>query len=100
MRMKEMKRLRVYEITREYGGPEEGGWWYSRHTEIFTGKPATYRLAKKALKVYLETIDEPFTITFRNHNAMGVETPEKSLLIVIHSNEHGSLATLEKPFYC
>ena len=25
--------LNVYEVTREYGGPEEGGWWYNaRHT--------------------------------------------------------------------
>jgi hypothetical protein len=22
--------VNVYEITREYGGPEEGGWWYNR----------------------------------------------------------------------
>lgn len=21
--------VNVYEVTREYGGPEEGGWWYN-----------------------------------------------------------------------
>ena len=24
----------VYEVTREYGGPEEGGWWYNEYTLI------------------------------------------------------------------
>lgn len=24
--------IRVYEVTREYGGPEEGGWWYDHYT--------------------------------------------------------------------
>jgi hypothetical protein len=24
-----MKFLNVYEVTRHYGGPEEGGWWYN-----------------------------------------------------------------------
>jgi hypothetical protein len=23
--------VNVYEVTREYGGPEEGGWWYNRY---------------------------------------------------------------------
>jgi hypothetical protein len=23
-----MKFVNVYEVTRHYGGPEEGGWWY------------------------------------------------------------------------
>lgn len=25
-------RLNEYEVTREYGGPEEGGWWYTRYS--------------------------------------------------------------------
>lgn len=24
-------RVNEYEVTREYGGPEEGGWWYNLH---------------------------------------------------------------------
>lgn len=24
----------AYEVTREYGGPEEGGWWYDHHDHI------------------------------------------------------------------
>jgi hypothetical protein len=25
-----MKYLNVYAVTRHYGGPEEGGWWFNR----------------------------------------------------------------------
>lgn len=28
--------MTVYIVTREYGGPEEGGWWYNRSTPEFT----------------------------------------------------------------
>lgn len=24
--------VNVYTVTRHYGGPEEGGWWYDNHT--------------------------------------------------------------------
>lgn len=26
--------LTVYEVTREFGGPEEGGWWYNLFTPV------------------------------------------------------------------
>jgi hypothetical protein len=26
----------AYEVTRHYGGPEEGGWWYNRYDPIET----------------------------------------------------------------
>lgn len=33
----------VYSVTRHYGGPEEGGWWYDRsrfmHTHCFNSDP-------------------------------------------------------------
>lgn len=28
--------INVYEVTREYGGPEEGGWWYNWSTCVAT----------------------------------------------------------------
>ncbi len=30
--------INVYEVTRHYGGPEEGGWWYNREECIFSDK--------------------------------------------------------------
>jgi hypothetical protein len=37
--------LTVYVITRHYGGPEEGGWWYNMLTPVFsTGKVPARKL--------------------------------------------------------
>lgn len=34
-----MKFVTAYEVTRHYGGPEEGGWWYNWYTVIDTIGP-------------------------------------------------------------
>jgi hypothetical protein len=33
------KYIHKYETSLEYGGPEEGGWWYNRETPIETWSP-------------------------------------------------------------
>jgi len=30
--------ITVYHVTRHYGGPEEGGWWYNWNKPVETGK--------------------------------------------------------------
>jgi hypothetical protein len=45
-----MKFVNVYEVTREYGGPEEGGWWFDCLTPIKSVRANTKRLRKKVLK--------------------------------------------------
>ena len=30
------KFVTVYKVTRHYGGPEEGGWWYNWYEPVFT----------------------------------------------------------------
>ena len=42
-----MKVLRVYEVSRAYGGPEEGGWWYDHYSLICESKPHGSRWCKK-----------------------------------------------------
>lgn len=29
-----LKYINAYEVTRHYGGPEEGGWWYNHHEHV------------------------------------------------------------------
>lgn len=36
-RLGRSKFLTVYQITRHYGGPEEGGWWYNWYEPVVTG---------------------------------------------------------------
>src|SRR4029077_121519 len=35
--------ISLYECTRHYGGPEEGGWWYDRHHFIAAVEPVIAR---------------------------------------------------------
>ena len=37
----------VYEVDREYGGPEEGGWWYDNYELVDTHPVATLEAARK-----------------------------------------------------
>lgn len=43
----------LYEIDRCYGGPEEGGWWYDRHTLLSSKKFYDEEEAEK-FRVFLE----------------------------------------------
>lgn len=46
-----MPYVNVYKVTRVYGGPEEGGWWYNYH-EFIEGKycsPNSVENTKKKL---------------------------------------------------
>jgi len=44
--------MAVYEVTREYGGPEEGGWWYDWYH--FTGSAIP---VKSTVVYYAGTVD-------------------------------------------
>jgi hypothetical protein len=39
----------VYSVTREYGGPEEGGWWYNWTTHLLS-IPCLYRDHRKVIE--------------------------------------------------
>lgn len=38
---RQMRWLTVYYVTRHYGGPEEGGWWYD-HKKLLCSVPCTF----------------------------------------------------------
>lgn len=44
--------VNAYEVTRRYGGPEEGGWWYNNFDCIET-YPTRYKNSKQ-IKEFLE----------------------------------------------
>lgn len=50
----------VYEITRCYGGAEEGGWWYDHHA--YTGQSYTRRLhnAQRRCDLLQATLDDEY----------------------------------------
>ena len=44
--------VNVYEVTRHYGGPEEGGWWYDwRHcVEVYPVRESAAELMQEQLE--------------------------------------------------
>jgi hypothetical protein len=93
-----MKRVRVYEISRQFGGYEGGGWWYDHFTEQWKDNPLTvskYRQAKKIVKRILLGIDGRVRWVSTTH--VYIDCEEKQLLIVIHPNLEQSYATLDRP---
>ena len=45
-----MKYLNIYEIGQAYGGPEEGGWWYTVGTPVESEKFLNRDLKRNARK--------------------------------------------------
>lgn len=50
--------VNVYKVTRNYGGPEEGGWWYNEgepvHTESCESMEEAEAMEKKLAKLYAD----------------------------------------------
>lgn len=49
-----MKYVNVYEVTRHYGGSEEGGWWYNRYSPLASVPFSSEEEARKSLDNYEE----------------------------------------------
>ena len=86
----------VYVTTREYGGAEEGGWWYN-WTEVYhsmlIGKKKRRHVQRvlREAKEYAESLDdgtEYWRVNHRGHYFAVVETTQ------------GSKASKKKPIYC
>jgi hypothetical protein len=94
--------ITAYAVTRHYGGPEEGGWWYNWYRVLETIIiPKKYhrekkrslnavRIREKALQLKLDHINEGNIY----HVAGGVQLVT-CIECVQHENE-----TTERPYYC
>lgn len=59
----------VYEISREYGGPEEGGWWYDVGQPVRSIKADTYEIAK----LMVDYLANEYPATGRSESVLGGE---------------------------
>ena len=60
-----MKVISVYERVRVYGGPEEGGWWYTALEHIASTEEATEDEGR--LQELLEEVQEEYSDSDRYH---------------------------------
>jgi hypothetical protein len=76
------KIITIYEVTREYGGPEEGGWWYD-HWEW--QKSYIFK-TERQVERNLERLER----LFEDHPNIRV----------VLEDEVGEFETKERPIYC
>lgn len=111
----------IYERGDMYGGPEEGGWWYSHYTLVnsrgftdaestvaefnkmcadFAGDDATlHPLTVTALTPKLARSDDAgYLVTAQSFNAG--TTADGQTIIVMIETQLGSQMTVDRPFYC
>tara|TARA_R100001129_G_scaffold143259_1_gene104329 strand:- start:575 stop:976 length:402 start_codon:yes stop_codon:yes gene_type:complete len=70
--------LNIYEVGKAYGGPEEGGWWYSTGEFIFGVKLPSEDAEEIEKKLRMALMDD--TINFKDFfEAEGVNIEDASL---------------------
>jgi hypothetical protein len=85
------KFVNVYAVTRVYGGPEEGGWWYDTGELMFC-KP--FENADDAYE-YAESISDKYPTTGKRYSVLGGEDYNVRV-----ENDPGEDFPKETPYYC
>lgn len=85
--------INVYCVTREYGGPEEGGWWYNAYHYVKGYKYTTPQDAEADLdRITKEWSGES---SGNINSVLGGE-----LYVAYLENRYAESATKERPYYC
>jgi hypothetical protein len=112
--------LTTYRVTRCYGGPEEGGWWYNWwqvHTVRTFGSQTAAEAARVQSCKYLADMNGNATATDARYNRwclwmadrMGIDNPDdfgsqdfhKDFVFVVESSsDFRSMQSTERPRYC
>jgi hypothetical protein len=53
--------VNAYEVTRHYGGPEEGGWWYNLNTPIASVPIMASNENDKRIKQQIKELEKIFS---------------------------------------
>ena len=108
----------TYELGDMYGGPEEGGWWYTHYTLLssrgFTNIESALEdynstckeLASDAGQMFEEETITSITPKVTNSDNAGYHIASTRIrdfdmtLVVMMETQLGSHATVDRPFYC
>jgi len=110
----------TYQVTRCYGGPEEGGWWYNwwqvHNVRTFATQAAAESACERERK-YLADMNGNATSTDARYyewclqmaERLGIDNPDdfgsqdfhKDFVIVVESSDNfRSRESTERPYYC
>ena len=89
----EVRFLGIYAISRHYGGPEEGGWWYDwcEHRISFPVTPETIDDVQKQLTELLEPMQPTYDRFSMANDGNDFE--------VLHERLQGEHQSTERPHY-
>jgi hypothetical protein len=90
---KEPTTITVHETVLRYGGPEEGGWWY---TQGYPEETHCIFNKKQAIKRFIELADKYQII---EQPSLG-DTTTNSNWELSFSNNYARMYPTERPFYC
>jgi hypothetical protein len=76
------KIVTIYQVTREYGGPEEGGWWYDHYDWV---------------KSYIFTTDRQVERNLERLERVLEDYPEYRIVL---EDKVGEFETKTPPVYC
>ena len=97
-----LKFITAYSVTRHYGGPEEGGWWYNWSTPVKTVSiPKKFqrhnKRAEKAVKALRESLEKE--LSHINEGDIYSANGGVMLDVVSECIRHEEAST-ERPYYC
>lgn len=90
--MERARYVTAYAVTRCYGGPEEGGWWYNRYRAVHTLPVKNERRAERVQAKFLKRFGEIAEGDIYSVHG-GVE------LTVIKESEYRAYETRSRPRY-
>jgi hypothetical protein len=96
------KFITAYSVTRHYGGPEEGGWWYNWYTPLKTVEvPKKHqRMNNRATKAVTAKV-EALKKEFDHINEGDIYSANGGVLLDVAAEyvKH-EFASTEQPHYC
>jgi len=81
-----------YEVSREYGGPEEGGWWWDNYSNPVRYLEARDQYEAIIMARRLNQAEERKVVSRRLRN--GADH------VYLAEDEFGENETKERPYYC
>ncbi len=96
MGMEHFNYLTVYFVTREYGGPEEGGWYYDRYVKKFSFY--TGGMSESDEDVLFSSL-EAWSDSVNDGKPRLHSVSSRGEYWIIREEESGALETTERPRY-
>lgn len=89
-----MKYVNAYLVERNYGGPEEGGWWYDSGTPIASVPVENDQEADKVKLMLQELFEGHYPTKKTRHSVNGGEDLE-----IVHEEHFAVAYPTERPHY-